>query len=99
MRRLTIRFQIQNVRFVRNSLDGSLMVMGEAINMSGKPYNAVAFRMVLFARHMPLATVTFVINGFKTKQMKTFEVKAEGLEYNTALPQITRYEVYAESAY
>lgn len=74
------------------------MVTGEITNNTSKNYNAVVFRLVVFIKTIPIANVAIIINGFYANQTKTFEAKVGELEYKI-IPEITRYDIYAESAY
>lgn len=75
------------------------MFTGEVTNNSGKNYNAVVFRIVLFIKSIPICNSTFVINGFLNGQTRKFEQQAGELEYKKVAKEISKYEIFAESAY
>ena len=91
-------FSFQNVKFGKHSQENGLMLSGEVSNTSGKSYSSVVFVAIVFIKNFPAGTVTFPINGFNVGQTKTFEVRVGELEFSRA-SEITRYEIYAESAY
>jgi len=91
-------FSFQNVKFVKHAQEDGLMIAGEVSNNSGKSYSSVVFVAIVFVKNLPVGNVTFPINGFHVGQTKTFEVRVGELEFSRA-SEITRYEIYAESAY
>lgn len=93
-----MRFSYDNVHFKKHEQENWLMVTGEITNDSGKNYNAVVFRMVLFIKSIPIGNISINVKGFHAGQTKTFEVQMGELEYSL-IPQISRYEIYPESAY
>jgi len=76
-----------------------LVVRGDVENRSGKNYNAVAIRIILFIKNIPVCNTVCVINGLPNGRSKTFEKYIEDLEYDKVGKEITCYEVYTESAY
>ena len=59
---------------LKRQVDGQgMLVTGEIINKSGKNYNAVAFRIILFIKDIFIGSATVTINGFCTGQRRRFE--------------------------
>lgn len=88
-----------NVTFVKADNSNKLVIRGEAFNNSGRDLNAVAIRIILFKRNIPMLSTVIVVNGLPTGRSKNFEKRIEDLEYEQVLKQITRYEIYPESMY
>ena len=76
-----------------------MMIKGEVTNNSGKSYSAVAVRVIVFIKNIAIANVVFTINGLLNGANKEFEKIIEDLEYRRIAKDITRYEMYTESAY
>jgi len=92
-------FYPRNITFKRHGQEDWLMVKGEITNSSGKNYNAVVFRIVVFIKSTPIGSAAVTINGFYNGQTRTFEKQIEELGYSKVANEITRCEIYAESAY
>jgi hypothetical protein len=92
-------FDYFNISFIKEEGGKRLIVKGEVSNRSGKNYNAVAIRVVVFNKNIPLANFVIIVNGLQSNQTKSFEKAAEDLEYDQVFKNITRYEVLTESAY
>ena len=93
-----LNFPYNNFKFKKHEQESYLMVTGEITNNTGRNYNAVVFRMVVFIKTIPIANVAIIVNGFYANQTKPVEVRVGELEYRI-IPEITRYDIYAESAY
>ncbi len=93
-----MNFTYGNVKFRKQEEGFGLMMEGEITNNSGRSFDSVVFRIVVFIKTVPIASIALTINGFAIGQTKTFERRVEELEYKIT-PEITRYEIYPESAY
>ncbi len=93
-----MNFSYNNFKFKKHEAENWLIITGEITNNSGKNYNAVVFRLVVFIKAIPIANAAIIINGFYAGQTRTFESRVAELEYKI-IPEITRYDIYAESAY
>ena len=91
-------FKFTNVQFKQSKLDGGLVMSGEATNESGRDYQCVAFRVLLYVKSVSVASFVFTINGFIKSQTKDFEVKVPELSYEV-VKEITAHEIFAETAY
>lgn len=92
-------FDYFNINFVKEEGGKRLIVKGEVSNHSGKNFNALAIRVVVFNKNIPLANFVIIVNGLMSNQTKSFEKAAEELEYDQVYKNITRFEVVTESAY
>ena len=93
-----MHFSYNNIKFKKHKEENWLMMTGEITNDSDKNYSAVVFRVILFIHSFPAGNVNLTIRAFKAWQTKTFEVQAGDLEYKI-IPDISKYEIYTESAY
>jgi hypothetical protein len=94
-----MNFSYHHIKLQREPQGRGLMVKGEIINSSGKNCNAVVFRIVVFVRTMPVGSTTMVISGFMNGQSRTFEKRIEDLEFDKIGNDVTKIEIYPESAY
>lgn len=92
-------FVYNNVTFKKYDQDIWLVVKGDITNRSGKSYHAVVFRIVLFINALPICNTVVTINGFHNGQTRTFEKPIQEIEYTKVVDKITKYDIYAESAY
>jgi hypothetical protein len=102
---MAMRFLYNNISFKpgsNNNDEGSLVVTGEITNDSGRDFNAVVFKMVLFIKTRCIGHLTITMNGFRNGQTKTFREMVSELELVPGfkiMPELIRYEIYPESAY
>ncbi|MBM3249406.1 MAG: hypothetical protein FJZ09_00960 [Candidatus Omnitrophica bacterium] len=92
-------FNFYNVEIVKAEGSNQVAVKGEIENRSGRNYSAVAVRIVLFVKNIPVANLVLVVNGLGTGRTKGFEKILEELEYDKIAQDINRHEIYVESAY
>jgi len=92
------RFDFNNIDFKRDS-EGWLIISGDILNSSGKNYNSVVFRLVIYIKTIPIGNTTLTIRGFYNGQTKTFEKKIEELKYDAVIGQRPTCQMYLESAY
>ncbi len=71
---------------------------GEATNESGKDFNCVAFRVLLYIKTVSISSFVFTIKGFLRSQTRDFEVRIPELSYAVA-KEITSHEIFPESAF
>ncbi len=88
-----------NIRFSKAEGSNDLLISGEVKNGSGRNYNAIAVRIILFHKQIPLVNVVVLINGLVNGQTKHFQKSVEEISYDQMSPQITRYEAVTDSAY
>jgi len=92
-------FEYRNVEYKRGPPGEGLLITGEIANRSGQSFNSIVFRIVVFARSMPLGNATFAINGFPMYQTRHFEVYISQLTDARIVNSISRWEILAESGY
>ena len=97
---MPVSFLYNNVRFLQNPRDNSLMVKGEILNMSTKSFNAIVFRIVVFVSNKPSGHLCITFRGFYPGQTKVFEesLRCLGLSPATAL-NVLSCEIFPESSY
>jgi proteasome assembly chaperone (PAC2) family protein len=95
---MTGNFEYRKVAYKKDE-GGWLIVTGEITNRSGKSYNSVVFRIILFIKNIPIGNAVLTMNGFYNGQTRTFEKQMTDLEYHKLIDKITQWEIYAESAY
>jgi proteasome assembly chaperone (PAC2) family protein len=88
-----------NVKIEKYENTDQIVVKGEVANNSDRTYNAVAVRLVIFIKNIAIANVVFTINGLPKGANREFEKVIDDLEYEQVIKDITRYELYTESAY
>ena len=88
-----------NVSITKSDNSNQVVVKGDIENNSGRNYNAVAIRIILFIRSIPITSTVVVVNGLMNGRTKSFDKYVEDLEFDKVGKDITRYEIYAESAY
>jgi len=92
-------FFYKDIIFKKEDQGAGVVVRGEIVNNTGRNFSAVVFRAVLFARTIPIANVIIIINGFMNGQARTFEKRVEELVYEKVKNDISKCEIYPESAY
>jgi hypothetical protein len=92
-------FRYQNITYKKEHQGDGLMISGEISNASGRSYNSVVFRIVLFIKSIPIGNAVITINGFINGQTRTFEKRVGDLAYNKVIQEITNYDIYPESGY
>jgi hypothetical protein len=96
---MAYNFFFNKITYKKEEQSTGLMVCGEIINNTGKSFNSVVFRAVLFVRTAPVGHLMFTINGFTNGQTRVFEKRVEELEYEKIGKDITNCDIFAESAY
>jgi hypothetical protein len=94
-----VNLEYSNIRIGRSEHSKELVVSGEIINKSDRAYSTVGLRIVLFVKNLSIASFVVLVNGISIGATKTFEKNVEDLEYDSIGKDITRYEVFVESAY
>ncbi|MCX5699482.1 MAG: FxLYD domain-containing protein [Candidatus Omnitrophica bacterium] len=94
-----LNLDYHNIKVGRYGKTNQIVVKGEVTNNSGRPYSAVAVRVVIFIKSITIANVVFTINGLLNGSSKEFEKVLDDLEYEQVAKDITRCEMYTESAY
>ncbi len=93
-----MRFVYNNVKFKKHAHENWLVIAGEITNECGRNFNTVVFRVIVFIKTAPVGNVVVAIKGFYNGQTRTFEAPLGELDYRKQA-EISRYEIYPESAY
>lgn len=88
-----------NVKIERFKNSNRLILKGEITNDSGKSYNAVAVRAMLFVKNVIVVNEVFSINDLPYKATKAFERHIYDLLPGQSFEDITRYELFTENCY
>jgi hypothetical protein len=75
------------------------MLKGEITNESGKSYNAVAVRVMLFVKNVITVNEVFLINDLPHGSTKGFERHVYDLKPDQSIEDITRHELFVENCY
>jgi hypothetical protein len=94
-----VNIEYSNVTIGKSQQNNQIVVKGDITNRSGRHYNAVASRIVLFIKNIPIANTVVVVNGLQNGATKSFEKYIEELDFEQVGKDINRFDVYAESAY
>jgi hypothetical protein len=88
-----------NVTVSKADNTNQVVVRGEVENRSGRNYNAMAIRIILFKKSIVIASTITVVNGLFSGKTKNFEKTVEDLDYTLIFKDITHWEVIVESTY
>lgn len=88
-----------NVDILKAENSNQVLVRGEVENRSGRNYAAVAIRIILFNKNIPLVSTVVVVNGLPNGATRTFDKRIEELDYDKVAHNITRHEIFIENAY
>jgi hypothetical protein len=88
-----------NISFARTQSANVLIIKGSVTNKSNKNFSAVAIRIILFSKSVPIVNVVVVVNGLPSGRTKDFEKEVMDADYDRIVNQMARYEVCTESVY
>jgi hypothetical protein len=91
--------EYHNVKIERYKNSNRLLLKGEVTNDSGKSYNTVAVRLILFVKNVITVNEVFVINGLPHGITRAFERHIYDLTPGQSINDITRYELFTENCY
>ena len=94
-----VNLEYNNIRAGRSDHSKNLVVRGEVINKGDKAIATVGLRIVIFVRNVSIASVVVLINGIPGGSTKVFEKDVEDLEFDAIGKDVTRFDVFVESAY
>lgn len=92
-------FSYYHVEIEKSETTKEVVVKGEVRNSSDKSYATVAVRIVLFMKNISVANVVFTINGLSAGASKAFKKTIDDLDYDQVGKDISRYDIYTESAF
>ena len=91
--------EYHNVKIEKFKDSNRLILKGEITNDSGKSYNAVAVRIILFIKNTITVNEVFLINDLPDGATKAFERHIYDLLLNQTINDITRYDLFTENCY
>ena len=94
-----INLEYFNVKIEKVKETNGIVIRGEVSNRTDVNYSTIALRILLFVKNIAIANVIVLISGLTAGATKEFEKGVEDLEYDKIAKDITRYEIYTESAY
>ena len=95
-----LNFKFQNIKVEKGNIGANeVVVRGEVTNRSGRSYNTVAARIVVFVKNMAISNTVFAINGLSAGSTKQFEKVIEDLAYSQVGKDITSCEITVDSAF
>jgi hypothetical protein len=87
------------VKIERLKNSNQVFLKGELTNESGKSYNTVAVRIILFVKNVITVNEVFLINDLPHGTTKAFERHIYDLSPGQTTDDITRYELFTENCY
>ncbi len=94
-----LKFNFYHVRFTRGKSEKYLVISGDVENLSGKDFNTVAIRVIIFGGNKAMLNTTIMLRGVNYNQTKAFYKQIDVADVNELLEKITRYEIHVESVY
>ena len=94
-----LNLEYHDIRLEKSPSSNQVVVKGEVTNKTGRNFISVAIRVIFFIRSIPVINIVLSINGLINNRTKIFEKRIEDLEYEAIAKDVTRYEIYTESAY
>lgn len=93
------QIECSGLSFTKADSGQQLVIRGDIKNNSGRDYNAVAVRVILFNKNLPLVSTLIVVNGVPNGRSKMFEKYVDEIDFTQIHNLINRHEVYIEAAY
>ena len=88
-----------NVKIEKFKNSNRIILKGEVTNESGKSYNTVAVRVMLFVSNVIAINEVFLINDLPNGTTRAFERHIYDLLLGQSFEDITRYELFTENCY
>ena len=88
-----------NIKIERFKNSNQLILKGEVSNDSGKSYNSVAVRVMLFVKNVITVNEVFLVNDLVHGATKAFERHIYDLLPGQSFDDITHYELFTENCY
>ena len=92
-------FNYYHIKIEKSALTKEVVVKGEITNNSDRAYTTVAVRIILFKQNVTVANVIFTVHGLSVGATKAFEKTIDKLEYWQVGKDISRYDIYTETAF
>ena len=91
--------EYHNVKIEKFKGSNRLILKGEITNDSGKSYNTVAVRVILFIKNIITVNEVFAMHDLPHGATKAFERYIYDLSPEQTVNDITRYELFTENCY
>ncbi|MDD3344973.1 MAG: FxLYD domain-containing protein [Candidatus Omnitrophica bacterium] len=92
-------FSYYNVEVGKTEDTKEVVISGEVINNSDKSYATVAVRIVLFKKNITVANMVFTVHGLPAGGTRNFRKTISELDYEQVGKDITRFDIYTETAF
>jgi hypothetical protein len=92
-------FEYSNISFSRSVSNNLLVIRGSVTNKSNKNFSALALRIILYGKAVPILNVVIVVNGLPATRTRDFEKEVTDADYDRINNQLVNYEVFTDSAY
>ncbi|MBU0547191.1 MAG: FxLYD domain-containing protein [Candidatus Omnitrophica bacterium] len=92
-------FSYYHIEIGKSDNTKEVVVKGEVTNNSDKSYTTVAVRIILFKKNVTVANMVFTVHGLPAGTTKAFKKTIEELEYEQVGKDISRYDIYTETAF
>jgi len=93
------RLDYYHVKIERFKNSNRIILKGEITNGSGKSYNTVAVRIMLFVKNVISVNEVFLVNDLPHGVTKAFERHIYDLLPGQSFDDITHYELFTENCY
>ena len=94
-----LKFNFYHIRFTRGKSEKHLVISGEVENLSGKDFNSVAIRLIIFGGNKSMLNTVIILRGVNHGQIRAFYKQVDVGNVNELLEKITRHEMLVEGAY
>jgi hypothetical protein len=88
-----------NIKIERFKNSNQVILKGEVSNDTGKSYNSVAIRIMLFIKNVITVNEVFLVHDLQAGITKAFERHIYDLLPGQSFEDITRYELFTENCY
>ena len=92
-------FEYDNISFAKSENNNLLIIRGCVTNKTNTNFSAVAIRMILYNKAVPILNVVIVVNGLPGTKTRNFEKEVTDADYDRITSQLVNYEVLTDSAY
>jgi hypothetical protein len=92
-------FSYYHVEIAKSDNANDVVIKGEISNNGDKSYSTVAVLVILFKKSVTVANIVFTINGLPAGSVRAFSKTIEELDYEQVGRDITRYDIYTETAF
>jgi hypothetical protein len=91
--------EFNKVRFELFRRTNRVIFKCEITNGTGKAYNTVAVRIILFVKNVIVVNEVFLVNSLVNGETKVIERHVYDLQPDQSMDDVTRYELFTENCY